>query len=146
MGPVIETRLARDDERAALMALRTSVFVREQGVPADLERDDRDAAAVHLVAVDEGRVIATCRLVPGPRAWRLGRMAVRRDRRGAGIGRRLLALAHEVAFGRGAQALVLHAQISARDFYAAAGYAAEGEEFAEAGIDHIQMRWRPPGA
>jgi predicted GNAT family N-acyltransferase len=34
----------------------------------------------------------------------------------------------------------LHAQIAARDFYARAGYAAEGGEFLDAGIVHVAMR------
>ena len=39
----------------------------------------------------------------------------------------------------------LHAQLTARDFYARAGYVAEGEEFDDAGIPHVLMR-RPLSA
>lgn len=38
------------EHREALAALRLEVFVREQGVPEELEWDDADAQAIHLLA------------------------------------------------------------------------------------------------
>ncbi len=47
-----------------VVALRTRVFVEEQGVPPEVEQDDADAAALHAVARDAtGRVVATGRLL-----------------------------------------------------------------------------------
>jgi predicted GNAT family N-acyltransferase len=137
----VELRLAGPSDLPGALALRLEVFCREQGVPEALERDGHDAAAIHLVAVDDvGRVVATCRLLAdGPR-MRLGRMAVARAHRGRGIGARLLDLAHREARAAGAREVELHAQLAVRDFYAGAGYAAEGDEFEEAGIRHVLMR------
>ena len=55
-------------------ALRTRVFVQEQGVPAEIEQDDADATAVHVLSRDaSGHVVATGRLLlDGPTA-RIGR-------------------------------------------------------------------------
>ena len=55
------------------------------------------------------------------------------------MGSRLLEGAEELGRERGARRMVLHAQTQARDFYAANGYAPEGELFMEAGIEHIRM-------
>ncbi|MBL7490282.1 GNAT family N-acetyltransferase [Frankia sp. AgB1.9] len=49
---------------AAARALRTAVFVEEQGVPAELEHDAADLAADHAVIWDEaGGALATARLL-----------------------------------------------------------------------------------
>ena len=141
-------RRARGDDLAAALELRRRVFCEEQGVPEHLERDDHDATALHLVAVDRsGAVVATCRLVRHGSAMVLQRMAVERAARGRGLGARLLDAAHAEAATAGAAEVELHAQVAVRDFYARAGYAAEGTEFEEAGIAHVVMRRavpRPP--
>jgi predicted GNAT family N-acyltransferase len=123
-----------------VMALRRAVFCDEQGVPVDMEHDADDADALHLVAVDRGRVVGTCRVLGDGPSVRLGRMAVARDRRGGGLGAGLLAAAHALAAERGAREVAIHAQLSALGFWERAGYVAEGAEFEEAGIAHIAMR------
>jgi predicted GNAT family N-acyltransferase len=124
-----------------LVDLRTRVFVDEQGVPPEIEQDDRDAAAVHVLSRDgSGRVVATGRLlVDGDRAT-IGRMAADASVRGRGHGAAVLAELHRQAVLRGVREIELHAQVSARRFYERAGYAAVGEEYLEAGIEHVTMR------
>ena len=124
-------------------ALRTAVFVDEQGVPMALERDAEDAAAVHALARNRlGLAVGTGRLVAGAPA-RIGRMAVRRDLRGSGVGRRVLDALAAAAGARGDAEVMLHAQVSALAFYRRAGFVAHGAEFEEAGIAHQEMRRRP---
>lgn len=138
-------RRAGGDDIGHAMALRHRVFCQEQGVPQELERDEHDAAALHLVAVDgRGAVVGTCRLVRRGEAMVLGRMAVEGSRRGLGVGARLLDAAHAEAAAAGAREVELHAQVEVRGFYARAGYAAEGPEFEEAGIAHVVMRRAVP--
>ena len=68
-----------------VVALRTRVFVEEQGVPPEVEQDDADAAALHAVARDAtGRVVATGRLLERGRRAAIGRMAVEAGARGGG--------------------------------------------------------------
>jgi predicted GNAT family N-acyltransferase len=135
----VTARPAADAELAAVYELRHRVFCVEQGVPEDLERDEDDGAALHLVAVDEDAVIGTCRLVRGEESWRLGRMAVLEGRRGDGVGGRLLDSAHAEALRAGARRMVLASQVPARGFYERRGYIAQGEEFMDAGIPHVLM-------
>jgi len=138
-------RRASREELAAALELRRRVFCDELGVPEELERDGLDDTALHLVAVDtSGAVVATCRLVQRGDAMVLQRMAVQRDARGRGLGARLLEAAHTEAAAAGLGEVELHAQIAVRDFYARAGYAAEGAEFEEAGIPHVLMRRAVP--
>lgn len=141
-GEVVELRtgdwntLGRDASR-----VRTDVFVREQGIPAELEADANDVSAVHAVvynrlgmAVGAGRLL---RKAPGV-GW-IGRMAVDHGLRGGGIGRALLDGLVEAARARGDRQVVLHAQASAQRFYERAGFSVQGEPYEEAGLPHVDM-------
>jgi predicted GNAT family N-acyltransferase len=144
----VEAGPAREHELAAALALRHEVFVREQGVPEELETDGRDATALHIVARDaRGTVVGTCRLLPAEPLWTLGRMAVAESVRGRGAGASLMLAAHAAAEEGGAQGIALSAQIPVRGFYERFGYRAVGNEYLEAGIRHVRMehRWTPPG-
>jgi predicted GNAT family N-acyltransferase len=120
-------------------ALRRQVFVLEQGVPEALELDDMDAVSLHALAYDDDGPVATGRLLPD---GHIGRMAVRRDARGAGVGSAVLSALMEQARQRGDREVVLNAQLTAQDFYARHGFEPEGEVFMDAGIEHIAMRHR----
>jgi predicted GNAT family N-acyltransferase len=128
-----------EQQRQAAAALRQQVFVVEQGVPAELELDEMDAQSLHAVACQDGVPVATGRLLPD---GHIGRMAVRQDARGAGTGSLVLCALMDEARRRGDRDVVLHAQLSARDFYARHGFEPEGEVFMDAGIEHIAMRRR----
>lgn len=136
-------RWAQDEPM--LRALRSVVFIDEQGVPEMLEWDGLDAGAIHALAQNAvGQGIGTARLVVGGVSGegRIGRMAVLPEWRGRGVGQALLAHMVAAARGQGLSAVVLHAQLHALPFYARARFAPEGAEFTEAGILHRMMRLR----
>jgi len=133
--------LAVADDVADAFAVRHDVFVVAQGVPLDLERDELDETADHLVVRVDGRVMGTGRLFVGDDGVGvLGRLAVREEARGAGLGVALVRGIEERARERGLRAIELHAQTHVREFYERLGYVAFGEEYLEAGIPHISMR------
>ena len=144
-GEVAEARtgdwnaLGRDAGR-----LRTAVFVREQGIAADIEADALDATARHAVIYNRlGMPVATGRLLQeAPSVGRIGRMAVDRSVRGAQWGRKLLNTLVEAARARGDTEVHLHAQRSAEGFYRRAGFAVVGAPWEEAGMTHIAMTRR----
>lgn len=130
-------RMALPEDMPAVFALRYDVFVVGQDVPEDLERDDLDAVSDHAVALVEGEVVGTGRLLPD---GTIGRMAVATAARGAGIGAALLARLEARARERGLPAVELHAQVHATGFYDKAGYLPFGDVYLEAGIEHVSMR------
>ena len=141
-GPTAER--AEPADWPEIVDLRTRVFVGEQGVPPEIEQDDRDATAVHALSRDaSGRVVATGRLLLGDdgRAS-IGRMATDPAARGTGHGAAVLAELHRQAVARGVVEIELHAQVTARRFYERAGYTAVGDVYGEAGIAHVTMRRR----
>ena len=133
-------RAAGPTELQAALDLREEVFCVEQGVTVAGDRDGRDDEAVQLVAVNgDGEVVGTCRLLLEDGTAKFGRFAVRRDHRGAGVGRRLLALAEREALARGARRMGLAAQTRAMGIYERAGFTAYGETFDDEGIPHRGM-------
>jgi predicted GNAT family N-acyltransferase len=132
-------RIRSEAELTDAMALRYAVFCVEQGVPRKEEQDGRDHQALHLVAIAEGQMVGTCRLVFVGHTVQFSRLAVRADARRRGIATALLEAADQETRAGGANRLVLHAQTYARSLYEAAGYLPRGREFTEAGIEHVAM-------
>jgi predicted GNAT family N-acyltransferase len=157
--PAYEVRVAEERaDREACFAVRKEVFVREQGVPEDIEYDAYDETAVHVLAVRaDGVPLGTGRLLHGEAAaaktggdltvGSLGRLAVAQEARGLGIGVALVRAIEDAARARGLAAVDLHAQTHALGFYERLGYEAYGPEYPEAGIPHRAMRrvLRPTG-
>jgi predicted GNAT family N-acyltransferase len=139
-GPTAE--VAGPADRAAIAALRTRVFVEEQGVPPEIEQDAADEHAVHVRSCDgTGNVVATGRLLlRDDGTASIGRMAADASVRGQGYGAAVLEELHRQAVLRGVTEVELHAQVGARRFYERAGYTAVGEEYEEAGITHVTMK------
>lgn len=135
-------RIADAAELEAALGVRHRVFCVEQGVPKREELDGRDGEALHLVAVEGGRVIGTCRLLFVDRTVQFSRLAVDPAARRRGIATRLLQAADAEALAAGARRIVLHAQTYARNLYLASGYEPRGHAFVEAGIEHIAMEKR----
>jgi predicted GNAT family N-acyltransferase len=137
---VTDVRPARDaDEVRAALDLRHEVFVVEQRVPVEEEMDEHDATALHLVAVEDGRVVATARLVMEGDTAKVGRVAVAASARRRGIASRLIAACEAEARARGGRRVALAAQTGALALYERAGYVAYGERFMDAGIEHLMM-------
>ena len=131
-----------DADADALLAVRHAVFVDEQGVPADMELDEHDVGAIHLLATsDDARPVGTARLLDD---GKIGRIAVLPSYRERGIGTALLRRLLQIAIRRGDKEVYLYAQCAAVPFYARHGFVAYGDVFDEAGIDHQAMRLRLP--
>ena len=123
--------------RAQAAPIRETVFVAEQGVPAEIEMDEMDAPCVHALAFGGARAVGTGRLLPD---GHIGRMAVLKEFRGKGVGGALLAKLMEAAKSRGDREVLLSAQVHAVPFYQSYGFEPFGEVYEEAGIPHRDMR------
>jgi predicted GNAT family N-acyltransferase len=137
---IYEVRRARgESEMAAALELRHDVFCVEQGVPEHEEVDGRDGDGIHLVAVSNGTLLGTCRLLMVGTTAQFSRLAVRASARRQGIATALLEAADSETLAAGGRRLVLHAQTYAQELYEDSGYRPRGRVFTEAGIEHIAM-------
>ena len=124
----------------AAFALRREVFVWEQKVPEEEELDSYDLTATHYVAVAEGNVVATLRLIEQPEHMKIGRVAVHQAWRGKGVARKLIEKAMADARAKGQERFFLTAQSDKLGLYEKLGFVAFGPEFMDGGMPHRAMR------
>jgi predicted GNAT family N-acyltransferase len=127
--------------QAAAQAVRTTVFVDEQGIAPEDEWDADDATALHAVLFDlNGQPLGNARLLqPSAGLAKVGRMAVLKEARRLGYGARLLQALLREARRRSNKEVRLSAQRTAESFYAEHGFVVVGEPFDEVGIAHVEM-------
>jgi predicted GNAT family N-acyltransferase len=147
------------EEFADALAVRFEVFVGEQGVSPEGERDDLDSdpRTLHVVAYgDDGAPLGAGRLLAPhtdsahgvgsghgamhPANPHIGRLAVRAVARGTGAGRALMEYLEAAALERhgasGSVRVELSAQDQAMPFYERLGYVAFGDAYLDEGISH----------
>ena len=120
--------------------VRQEVFILEQGVPAELDLDELDSSAAHILAYQDTHCIGTGRLVNlSDKQAQIGRMAVLAQFREKGVGKQILQKLVDLAASQGAREIILHSQVSAIPFYEKLGFQAQGDVYDEAGIPHRNM-------
>lgn len=128
--------------------VREAVFVREQGYSAALERDAIDDISWHALVYDRvdasgepvGDACGTGRIWWQDGEFHLGRIAVLKEKRGAGMGDLVMRMLLFKAKEHGARSVVLSAQLQAAPFYARYGFAPYGELVDDEGVPHQRMR------
>lgn len=121
------------------LRLREEVFVREQGFSADLEEDAFDPMSWHVLLYREGVPAATGRIYYCEGAYWLGRLCVKKEARGEGLGDLLMRMLLDKAQRHFAPMVCLGAQQRAMPFYARYGFAPSGEPYQEEGVPHQRM-------
>lgn len=124
------------DMETSLKRIRSQVFIEEQNVPEELEWEEEDLSAVHLLAKANAHYIATARLLD---TGQIGRMAVLKPYRLSGVGNAMLVKLLTVAEDKNMKRVFLNAQVTAMGFYKKQGFIEEGKVFDDAGIPHHRM-------
>lgn len=125
------------EQTDALRFVRQQVFINEQNVPDELEWDEFDDAATHILVLDGSfQPVATGRIKDD---GHIGRMAVLKNRRQQGIGSEILLALLAIARQKKLESVFLHAQLTAVGFYKKFGFVCDGKEFLDAGIAHVTM-------
>ncbi|MCF8331651.1 MAG: GNAT family N-acetyltransferase [Bacteroidales bacterium] len=121
--------------------IRTRVFIDEQNVPYDLERDEFDKEAVHYIMMYGQKPIAAARRRRTGKGVKLERFAVLKEYRNQGIGSRILKYVLSDLQNEQEQ-IYLNAQEAAVPFYKRHGFRIKGDAFMEAGIRHYLMVYK----
>lgn len=132
---------ATDAEITECLRIRHDVFVVEQRVPAHMERDEHDRAAIHFLAVEGGEAVGAARalLKDEGASAKIGCVAVAAKHRGRGVGKMLILAAESAREFDQSAKFLLDSQVHAMRFYERLGYEAFGEAFLDAGIAHRHM-------
>ena len=129
--------LSWEQAQAWACPIRLEVFVKEQGVPKELELDEDDPLAWHAVAELDTLIIGTARL---QKNGKIGRLAVIQAYRLQGVASAMMNALLKFGQQHGIKEFYLHAQIEALPFYEGFGLVANGPVFNEAGIAHQTMK------
>ncbi len=132
-------RVVTEADRAAVYALRFEVFVDEQKVPAEIEIDEEDERAIHIIAEEDGVAIGCGRILLSDTSAFIGRIAVKKARRKTGVGAAVCRFMFDYCRARGCKSIGIHAQVQAVGFYEKLGFRQYGAIFTEAGIPHVAM-------
>lgn len=120
--------------------IRLSVFVDEQGVPEELERDELDTSTNHFVGYKDDQAVTTLRIKTEDNQWHIQRVATVKAARGHGYAKKLIENTIQSATAEPKIIkLVLGAQLTAIPFYEKLGFKVIGPEFLDAGILHREM-------
>lgn len=130
---------------ASIREIRQQVFIEEQKVPPELERDETDEIADHYLAVlPDNTPVGVARLFSTlEETGHIGRMAILPRYRGQGIGEALLRHLIAESAGRFSE-LRLSAQEHAIPFYQRSGFHVCSNVYDDAGIPHFDMRCLAP--
>jgi predicted GNAT family N-acyltransferase len=111
----------------------------------DLRPDENDWTVVAL----DGEEVLGCimiRPVPEKNTAKFRQMAVKENLQGKGIGRIIMDAAEAISWENGFDKIVLHARVTAEDFYKKLNYTTTSDVFTEVGIPHVVMeKQRPDG-
>ena len=130
-----------------ILRLRAEVFVIEQNCPC-LDPDGEDPNALHIWFSDGGRIVAYVRAFAAgavcPEA-KIGRVVTVAERRGEGLGARVMQAAVSALESRyGPAPILVEAQTYAEGFYEKCGFHRVSENFMLDNIPHVRVI-RDPG-
>ena len=133
-----ETVIVAFDERYApeIRSIRNDVFTAEQQIDEDVDFDGQDRDAVHVLVSYRNSYVGTGRMLTD---GHIGRLAVLKDFRGRGLGAEAVRALIKEAENMGMDRVYLGAQKHALGFYEKLGFAAYGEPYVEANIEHVHM-------
>ncbi|MFD2638007.1 GNAT family N-acetyltransferase [Piscibacillus salipiscarius] len=131
-----------NDELYHILKLRVDVFVVEQNCPYP-EIDGYDQESRHLYLINEGQILAYCRIIPPNVKFEeasIGRVITHDSTRRTGIGTELINRALEYISQTYSDSNVkIEAQAHLQQFYGNCGFQTISDEFLEDGIPHVEM-------
>ncbi|MDD4699025.1 MAG: GNAT family N-acetyltransferase [Oscillospiraceae bacterium] len=120
--------------------IRKAVFCEEQGFSVEGEFDNMDDVSCFVLLYDDKKAVATARFfMLSQDVAKIGRIAVLKEYRKMGLGRKLMEAAMEFATEKGAVTFDVGAQQQAIGFYESIGFTVCGEKYDDEGVPHYPM-------
>ena len=125
-----------------ILKLRQDIFIIEQNCIYD-DMDGLDGESRHILLLDAGNILAGyLRIVP-PQIkfdeYSLGRIAIKSDNRGIGLGKMIVEKGIDTVQASGARDIRIEAQAHLVNFYENIGFRSVSNAYDIDGIPHLQM-------
>ena len=136
-NPFTVSLIGWHDGEPLLKSIREAVFIREQGIPAEMEWDGLDESCRHALALShQGDAIGCGRMSA---SGHIGRISVLPQWRKQKVGTAIMEALLDYARSHNYSQVDVDAQTYALPFYHSFGFAEQGKEFMDAGLPHIKM-------
>ncbi len=123
-----------------IINIRKEAFIIGRGVPKETELDGRDGELTHFCLYDGDTLLAYLRAEQTENYLHIGRVAVKKDKRKNGLGRKLMEHLFDYAKSKQFNFIELSAVDTAVGFYEKMGFVSEGNFYLETGVPHIYMK------
>lgn len=133
--------LSGAEDFAQILAVRAAVLQQEGGLSFDAaEPEDEMPGARQLAVFDNDGLCGVGRICPqGAGDFLIGRIAIKKERRGRGYGDLLVRMLIRSAFDQGGSAVYVEAVARAQGFYEKLGFQPVGNSYTKDGAPHIKM-------
>lgn len=141
-GADMRFKIVKNEEDLDLCyKLRELIFIQEQNVPIEMEKDKDDGLATHFLLFDVKKPIGVGRVVAKSNIAVVGRLGVLKEYRGKGAGFRLMQEIIGYCRAEGYIKIILGAQEHALDFYKKIGFEVCSDRYMDANIPHYKMQF-----
>jgi putative N-acetyltransferase (TIGR04045 family) len=128
-----------EEELEEAYRIRHEIFVKEQKLFVDSDRDEYDGRAIHIIALFHNEVVGTVRVYEKEKdVWFGSRLAVRETYRGR-VGKVLIEKAVETVRGKQAKQFKAYVQIANVLFFKRCRWRSIGEVIDYQGVPHQLM-------
>ncbi|MBK9160136.1 MAG: GNAT family N-acetyltransferase [Nitrosomonadales bacterium] len=136
-NPFTVSLVSWHDGEPLLRSIREAVFIREQGVPEELEWDEHDETCRHALALSQqGEAVGCGRMLAN---GHIGRIAVMPQWRKRKVGTAIMEALLDHARTHEYKQVDVDAQTQALRFYRSFDFIEQGEVFMDADLPHIKM-------
>lgn len=132
-------------ELYSILRLRSEIFVVEQNCVYQ-DMDNKDLKAFHLMAIDEGQIVAYLRILNKGISYKeisIGRVVVKKEYRRRKLGLEIINRAIDYIKNiMRENEIRISAQVYAKNLYKKAGFKEVSEEYLEDDIPHVEMLFK----
>ncbi|MFI3329741.1 MAG: GNAT family N-acetyltransferase [bacterium] len=119
--------------------IRFKVFIEEQKFDEEIEIDEYDKIANHILVFKDDIPVATARFFEVKNSWKIGRVCILKEYRNLKLGNYLMTEIEKEIIKLDGQKMVLSSQWQTIGFYEKNGFVKVGEEYLEEGCRHQKM-------
>ncbi|WP_418223709.1 GNAT family N-acetyltransferase [Clostridium isatidis] len=134
-----------NEELYSILRLRSEIFVVEQNCVYQ-DMDNKDLKAFHLIAIDEGQIVAYLRILNKGVSYKeisIGRVVVKKEYRRRKLGLEIINRAIDYIKNiMKENEIRISAQVYAKNLYKKAGFKEVSEEYLEDDIPHVEMLFK----
>ena len=128
------------NEIKQILKVREIVFIEEQKIPKQIERDGFDISAEHFIVFYKRKPIGCARIRFIEKNAKLERIALLKKYRGKGFGKEIVDCLIRYCKITSVDKVVMNSQYYLKDFYKKFGFKTADKPFTEADMKHIKMQ------